>query len=114
MEDLGYANMIIKRGILGLGRRIMVTGKGKLKEIANKIKKSISQNIFSTRYEEIVIKASNKLVFEGQMIRQSKGSSIVVVARTGIFYTFTPSTEFKKMFLLNKKILEEIYSNLYR
>lgn len=66
LEDIGFVDIIVKKGILGLGRKLLLSGKGKLKDVADKLVEKLRDKIFSTKYEEIVLKTSNKLVLVGK------------------------------------------------
>ncbi|ABN70493.1 hypothetical protein Smar_1402 [Staphylothermus marinus F1] len=114
LENIGYVDIIVKKGILGLGKKLLLSGKGKLKDIVDKLIEKLRDQIFSTKYEEIILKTSGKLVLVDKEIKPSKGSSIVLVGRTRVFYTLTPASDIKKMFLLNEEFLKEVYSSLYQ
>jgi hypothetical protein len=108
------ARIIIRRGFLGIRKSIRVIGEGYLGKIIASIIYNLSRELYNSGYDELVVKITDRLVLMGKTISSGAGSSIVVIGRTSIFYTLTPYNKLKRMFLINKLIIEKLMSKLYQ
>jgi hypothetical protein len=108
------ARIAIRRGFLGIRKSIRIIGEGYLGKIIASFIDSLSRELYSSGYDELVVKTTDRLVLMGKTISSCGGSSIVVIGRTSIFYTLTPYSRLKRMFLVNKLIIEKLVSRLYQ
>jgi len=111
--DLGEARIRIKKGILGIGSKIMVRGRGLLYELVDELIRTsdMRKSILRTLYEELIIKRVDREMLEYLNGRIS-GSSLVVIGRTRAFYTLNPVKAWRNIVELNRLLLRSIIEKI--
>ncbi len=108
------AKIVVRKGFLGIKKSIRIIGQGYLGKIITSFINDLSRELYSSGYDELVVKTTDRLVLMGKTISSGEGSSIVIIGRTNIFYTLTPYSRLRRMFLVNKLIVEKLVSKLYQ
>ncbi len=106
----GRANILVRRGFLGLGRKIIIDGEGKLVEIARKLyDEGRLGELYSSGYEAIVIRMGIKSPY-----LEAGDKSIVLIGRSTILYSFNPSKQLGKLIRIGRKLFLEVLREVYR
>lgn len=106
----GRADILVRRGFLGLGRKIIVDGEGRLGEIARRLYgEGRLGELYSSGYEAIVI----RMGFRSPYLEAGE-KSIVLVGRSTIFYSFRPSKQLGRLIGIGRKLFLEVLREVYR
>ncbi len=106
----GKAVIHVRRGILGIGRRIIVEGRGRIGELVEELRGSgILNALYDSSYEEIVVRMGVKTPF-----LEAGDKSIVMIGRSSIFYGLRPGRMIGKLYVTGRRVFEELLTLVYR
>ncbi len=112
-KDLGLngrAIIRVRKGLMGIGRRIEVEGTGKIKDLVLTLKdQGLLDVLYSSGYETIIVRMGVKTPF-----LETGDKSIVLIGRSSVFYSFRPGRFIGKLYLSGKKVFTEILNLVYR
>ncbi len=110
LELDGRAVISVRRGFMGIGKRITVDGSGKIRDIVLKLKdEGLLDTLYGSGYETIIVRLGFKTPF-----LETGDKSIVLIGRSSIFYSFRPGRFVGKLYLSGKKIFTEILNQVYQ
>ncbi len=110
LGDIGRVELIVRRGFLGLRRKILIGGSGILYNIVDKLYgKGDLEHLYGSGYEYIVVEKG----FRSRHVESSE-NSVVLVGRSTLIYGFRFKKLLKNLYLSGRRLLLGVVREVYR